>query len=384
MIAAHTGVIARAAAIFLLCLFCLGAYFSLEKDKGILNKWHLILIGMMGAITVISLSVNQLEIAQIMRGILQAGFIFTIGLLLPHLLEKHPSLQEEITKTAIVFIALSLIISTTALFYHIAGWSPNSRLVHPVNPYLWALASWFLSYRHFKNNALTLFFTIVIIWTGSRVNIAIISLAFAYYSLIYSKGRFIKRDVMHALIVLLVLMGLHAEMGKKSPLIEPLNHLRLILPDSMAKTPSNTGFLTNREIIFAAALEQILTGNHWWSGYGREFEIEIKAPIREDLNRTQRVTAHNVFLRLSFLYGLFFAVIAYAAWFHIFLPRKGTAEHTAISHFFFWGMTGQSLFFSTFWTNMADPAAFFVCLWLITETRSKFISAETSPVKSPC
>jgi len=376
----------------------------------------------------VSVILNNPPLADFARAFVQSSYIFVIALIIPFLLrgkvETRQRLADEVVKTMEIFVGLTVFLVVLAIYWQAMGYSYNPSLVHPVDPSKWIWISWMFAFVFWRYRLLSLILAVALIWTASRSLILCMMLSYFYFSICVWKTSW-KKMAKEAGCVLLALLTLHCLLPASSPFIvmsrnaavlTGVNLQAYVMQEGARITPISKDVFSNREEIYKLALRKFDKMVTIIGGAGGDATVILpKAPLVQTANEAQpqvnasekavavrqpddaavkamepsvsapkalkykrsdkrlraEKSSHNAFLRLALLYGAPFAVFSYVIFFILFCPSrkmpqdKGEKTLRQISWFFFGAMLFQSIFFTTFWTNMADPPVFVTLLWLL-------------------
>lgn len=320
-----------------------------------------------------SMLFNLIELSDYIRVVLQSLFIFSLVNLFPYVIKNYEFSLRFINTLCNAYILLSLLIIIIALYSNNVDNNNNYyRFGYPLNPTVFAhymLIAFILVSTVKSNWMLQLLFAVVIFASGSRLQIALAAISWMVFLIIFSvdsRRRTIRRKLV-AVSVGIILLILVIAISNLS--METVSNILGTVYGYVFRTSSGIDELSsNRTVIWRLLFQELGEIKTFLFGIGHP-PIVITA-----LNKD--AVAHNAFLNFAVGYGVPLAILVYTIWFIYFPPRNITGAFSRkgslviknilllkISLFVI--ITISSFFGNIFWTNMGDPATFFVSLILL-------------------
>jgi len=288
-----------------------------------------------------SIIVNSQDTAVLGKVIIQ--FIYLLNLLFLLDIYIYRNDRNDILLNGILdsYILVTLIVSIVSIVLFLTEINPYSRLGYPFRPGVFAytlMIGWIISYVIKKNITLTIFYTILLIASGSRSALAILFLLI----IITIKTPKIK-TLLIIIPILLILISA----------ISLIADFEILRPYLIHRDDITSGRLS----IWFTSLNDLISDNTYLFGEGVTPIIEIAG---------DEYGTHNSFLDLSLQYGIIYACIAYIFWFVLFFPKRLMEENELyiFKLCLFIMITLKSAVSNIFWLNLGDPATFISLLLL--------------------
>lgn len=348
---------------------------------------HTLIVGLMALHIVLSLTLNPVSAAALVKALAQMAFVICVVLLLPRRLEAMAT-EHHFRAICIAFVVVAFTVVFANLIFQFLLNHPdrlNVRLVHPFNVGDYTLLAWILSAFVLRNPAATCFFAAATLCTGSRVAILPFLFLLPVVALLHRPPPWRVFAGCLAVLALTLIYGYAAEQNRIMHPTSPESRAQQRRagdsasagkalretgqkPDlrAAAKTlqrPANitsSSYTPTRFLIWKRALSQLVQDSQTlWFGYGREYRVTRK--------NGSAPSTHNTFLRHALTYGIAYAVMTHLLWFICFMPRIPTLRLKPLLGYFrshpiaaaqlavFATITALSLVQNIFWTNLATP-----------------------------